>query len=60
MAPFSKDVLRLGVVAVALGGPAAYVAVKRWLDDLAYRVEFYRVEFSLEPFRGQVCLCYAL
>jgi len=35
----SKDFLKLVAVAVAVGTPAAYVAVDRWLSDFAYRVD---------------------
>lgn len=38
IALFSKDVLRLVVIAMALGAPVAYVAMQRWLVDFAYRV----------------------
>lgn len=48
---FSKDVFQLVVIAVALSAPAAYVAMQRWLEDFAYRVEL-----NLELFMGAALL----
>ena len=35
----SKDFARLVLVAFALAAPLAYLAMRRWLEDFAYRVE---------------------
>ncbi len=39
VALLSKDFLLLVAVACAIGAPAAYVAMERWLQDFAYRID---------------------
>jgi putative ABC transport system permease protein len=43
----SKDFLKLVVVAVGIGVPAAYIAMQEWLTDFAYRVDL-----GVTPFAG--------
>jgi putative ABC transport system permease protein len=39
VALLSKDFLSLVLVALAVGSPLAYVVVRRWLEDFAYRIQ---------------------
>jgi putative ABC transport system permease protein len=39
VALLSKDFLLLVAVACAIGAPVAYVAMERWLQDFAYRID---------------------
>jgi len=43
----SKDFLTLVAVAVVLGTPLAYLAVRQWLADFAYRVDLGPTPFAL-------------
>lgn len=35
----SKDFLKLVLIAVIIAAPVAYIAIHRWLEDFAYRIE---------------------
>ena len=39
VALLSRDFLRLVVVAFLIAAPVAYLAMQRWLQDFAYRIE---------------------
>ncbi len=53
----SKDFLKLVTVAFVVAVPLAYVAMQRWLEDFAYRVEISWETFLLA---GSLTLAIAL
>lgn len=53
----SKEFARLVVVALAVATPIAYVAMQRWLDDFAYRIE---LSWWVFPLAGGGALAIAL
>ncbi|MVM35700.1 FtsX-like permease family protein [Spirosoma sp. HMF4905] len=57
VALLSKDFLKLVFIALVLGTPLAYVAMKRWLADFAYQVE---IEWWLFALTGLLAVGIAL
>ena len=53
----SKDFVRLVVLAFVLAAPLAYLAMTRWLDDFAYRVE---ISWRIFLMAGLLALAIAL